>query len=135
LVSINLADPNSSFVDVVPEDKSQVFDSVALVAGSLLVVVHSADANNRASIWDAKMRRKIRDIGEDELPDGVAVRAISARWDDDVVFLGFESFVAPLTILRGNKDTEGGIRFTKAIEPSIKGFHSSDYVTKQVNTL
>jgi hypothetical protein len=133
LVSIDLTDPASTFVDVIPENDSQVLSSATLVAGSILVVCHSADANHRVSIWDAKSGKKIRDISEDEIPDGVAVKETSARWDDNVLFLGYESFLAPLTILRGIEDREEGIKFEKAIEPSIDGFKSSDYITEQVN--
>lgn len=97
LMLIDPADPAyESWREVVPEQPDAVLSDVAVVDGPVALAVHSQDATERVSWWDATSGARLGAVRGYDAGSFVGVRA---KPDSTEVWLGYTDFVTPESVL------------------------------------
>ncbi|CAI8606496.1 unnamed protein product [Vicia faba] len=127
LVRVDLKEP-ITWIDVIPESETGVLKSAFAVNGNQLIVSY---------LRDVKYVLQVRDLETGSLQHQIpidigTVSEISARRQDNVVFIGFSSFLTPGIIYQCNL---GGtqipdIKIFREIE--VPGFDRSEFQVNQV---
>lgn len=127
IVRVDLESPET-WKDVIEESKKDVLESAVIVNGNRLLVSYLSDVKHVVQIRDLKSGNFLY-----QLPlDIGSVSRISARHDDDEVFISFSSFLTPGIIYRFNLTTDTP-EMTIFREISIPGFERTNFKVKQVN--
>jgi prolyl oligopeptidase len=110
------------WADLIPE-KSEPLESV-VAGGGWLFTTYLKDVTSSAYIYsmDGKLEQNI-------LLPGAGTVQFHARPSETHVFYAFSSFTVPTTIYRYDLATRASTVFR---QPSIPGYHPSDYESKQV---
>jgi len=122
VVAIDLDTPAAAPVTVLAE-ASDALENVRISAGKL-VVTYLHDAVNRIALFDLAGKP----AGEIPLPGLGSVTAVSGKFKEAELFIGFSSFLAPGTTLRHDLATGK----TETWQETKAAFDASQYETKQV---
>lgn len=120
LVRVDLEKPNT-WADVLPESDKDVLESACAVNGNQLIVSYLSDVKHLIQVRDLKSGSLLH-----ELPIDIGtVYDISARREDNVVFISFTSFLSPGIVYQCNLGT--GTPDLKILrEIAVPGFDRSD---------
>ncbi|KAL5073816.1 hypothetical protein RYX36_012800 [Vicia faba] len=126
LVRVDLKNPNT-WADVLQESKNDVLESAVAVNGNQLIVSYLSDVKHLLQVRDLKTGSL-----QHQLPIDIGtVSEISARREDNVVFISFTSFLSPGIIYQCNLGT--GIPDLKIFrEIAVPGFDRSEFQVNQV---
>lgn len=127
LVRVDLKKPEI-WIDVLPEDPSDVLESAYAVNGDQLLVCYLSDVKYILQIRDLKTGQLLHylpiDIG--------TVTGISGKREDAEIFIGFTSFLTPGIIYKCNLSAEAP-EMKVFREVSVPGFNRDDFHVEQVN--
>lgn len=126
LVRVDLEKPNT-WADVLPESDKDVLESACAVNGNQLIVSYLSDVKHLIQVRDLKSGSLLH-----ELPIDIGtVYDISARREDNVVFISFTSFLSPGIVYQCNLGT--GTPDLKILrEIAVPGFDRSEFQVNQV---
>lgn len=126
LVRVDLEKPNT-WADVLPESDKDVLESAYAVNGNQLIVSYLSDVKHLIQVRDLKSGSLLH-----ELPIDIGtVYDISARREDNVVFISFTSFLSPGIVYQCNLGT--GTPDLKILrEIAVPGFDRSEFQVNQV---
>ncbi|KAL2318881.1 hypothetical protein Fmac_032757 [Flemingia macrophylla] len=126
IVRVDLKDPNA-WTDVIPESEKDVLQSARAVNGNQLIVSY---------LSDVKYVLQVRDLEtgslQHQLPIDIGtVSEISAQREDNVVFIGFTSFLTPGIIYQCDLGTQTpDLKIFREI--AVSGFCRSKFHVNQV---
>lgn len=126
LVRVDLEKPNT-WADVLPESDKDVLESACAVNGNQLIVSYLSDVKHLIQVRDLKSGSLLH-----QLPIDIGtVYDISARREDNVVFISFTSFLSPGIVYQCNLGT--GTPDLKILrEIAVPGFDRSEFQVNQV---
>jgi prolyl oligopeptidase len=126
LIRVDLKEP-TVWTDVIQEAKKDVLESASAVNGNQLIVSYLSDVKYVLQIRDLKSGSLLH-----QLPIDIGtVYGISARREDNVVFFGFTSFLAPGIIYQCNLESEvPDMKIFREIV--VPGFDRSEFHVDQV---
>lgn len=126
LVRVDFEKANS-WADVLPESEKDVLESACAVNGNQLIVSYLSDVKHLIQVRDLKSGSLLH-----QLPIDIGtVYDISARREDNVVFISFTSFLSPGIVYQCNLGT--GIPDLKILrEIAVPGFDRSEFQVNQV---
>ncbi|KAG6699542.1 hypothetical protein I3843_08G070600 [Carya illinoinensis] len=126
LVRVDLKEP-TVWTDVIQEAKNDVLESACAVNGNQMIVSYLSDVKYVLQIRDLKSGSLLH-----QLPIDIGtVLGISARREDNIVFIGFTSFLTPGIIYQCNLGTE--VPEMKIFrEIVVPGFDRSEFHVNQV---
>jgi prolyl oligopeptidase len=122
LVSVNIAEPNETWREIVPEAK-ETLNAVGFV-NNQFAVIYSKDAYTEIRIYKID-GTFVRDV---KLPGVGTAGGFTGRRFDKETFYGFSNYTTPNTIYRYDMRTGRSVLFKK---PRV-AFKPSDYEVKQV---
>lgn len=126
IVRVDLESPKT-WQNVIEESKKDVLESAVCFNGNRLLVSYLSDVKHVVQIRDLETGNFLH-----QLPlDIGSVSHISARHDDDEVFVSFSSFLTPGIIYKFNLTTDTP-EMTIFREISIPGFDRTDFKVKKV---
>ncbi|XP_054790699.1 uncharacterized protein LOC129296132 [Prosopis cineraria] len=126
LVRVDLKEP-TVWTDVLPESEKDVLESACAVNGNQMIVSYLSDVKYVLQVRDLKTGSL-----HHQLPIDIGtVFGISARREDNVVFIGFTSFLTPGIIYQCNLENE--VPHMKILrEIIVPGFDRSEFLVNQV---
>ncbi|GLT53037.1 hypothetical protein SLA2020_263340 [Shorea laevis] len=126
LVRVDLKEP-TVWTDVIQEAEKDVLESACAVNGNQMIVSYLSDVKYVLQIRDLKSGSLLH-----QLPIDIGtVSGISARREDNVVFFGFTSFLAPGIIYQCNLESEvPDMKIFREIV--VPGFDRSEFHVDQV---
>lgn len=129
VVRVDIKEP-SSWMEVLPEDKTDVLESAAAVNGNKLLVKYLSNVKNVLQLRDLQtgviLHHLPLDIG--------SVSEISWRRKDSIMFIGFTSFLVPSIIYTCN--LEGDIPDMRIFrEIVVPGFDRTEFESRQVTII
>lgn len=126
LTRVDLKEP-TVWTDVIQEAEKDVLESASAVNGNQMIVSYLSDVKYVLQIRDLKSGSLLH-----QLPIDIGtVNGISARREDNVVFIGFTSFLAPGIIYQCNLESEvPDMKIFREIV--VPGFDRSEFHVDQV---